>query len=48
MSSIYINFPDVFDLNLKRKIESAKLMGEKLTQKLEKNEITSESLDNFL
>ena len=23
MSSIYINFPDVFDLNLKRKIESA-------------------------
>ena len=32
----------------KRKIESAKLMGEKLTQKLEKNEITSESLDNFL
>ena len=32
----------------KRKIESAKVMGKKLTQKLEKNEITSESLDGFL
>jgi Fanconi anemia group M protein len=32
----------------RRKMESAKTMGEKLSKKLETQEITSESLDNFL
>jgi len=32
----------------KRKMASAKTMGERLSKKLETEEVTSESLDNFL